>query len=157
MAHSNQVREFRLSDNGIELVDVYVGPGTVFTGAARLRQEAKERAQAMVEQQAVERRQRELEQERAALEAQIEALRAKLGTSGGADGRGSTGEGEGAGGPQRTKRSGRCSPGGLKGRTMPGKSQRNKPAAAKSTPSEQWNLRLYVAGQTSRAMQRLQT
>ena len=35
---------------------------------------------------------------------------------------------------------------------MPGKSQRNKPAAAKSTPSEQWNLRLYVAGQTSRAI-----
>lgn len=34
MAHSNQVREFRLTDDGIELLDVHVGPGGVRTGAA---------------------------------------------------------------------------------------------------------------------------
>ena len=35
-AHSNQVREFVLSDHGIELVDVYVGPAGVLTGSARI-------------------------------------------------------------------------------------------------------------------------
>ena len=42
-AHSNQVREFKLTSHGIELVDVYVGPGGVLSGSARLAQEAAER------------------------------------------------------------------------------------------------------------------
>ena len=42
-AHSNQVREFVLTDHGVELVDVYVGPAGVLTGSARLAQEAAER------------------------------------------------------------------------------------------------------------------
>ena len=65
MAHSNQMREFQLTDNGIKLMDVYVGPGEVLTGSARLVQEARDQAQAVVDQQAAERRQRELEQEQA--------------------------------------------------------------------------------------------
>lgn len=44
MAHSNQIREFHLTDIGIELADIYVGPQGVLTGSARLAQEAKERA-----------------------------------------------------------------------------------------------------------------
>ena len=46
MAHSNQIREVLLSDRGIELVDVYLGPGGVLTGSARAAQEAKEKAEA---------------------------------------------------------------------------------------------------------------
>ena len=42
-AHSNQVREFVLTDHGIELADVYVGPDRVLTGSARLSQESGER------------------------------------------------------------------------------------------------------------------
>ncbi len=42
-AHSNQVREFVLSEHGIELVDVYIGSSGVLTGSARLAQEAAER------------------------------------------------------------------------------------------------------------------
>ena len=42
-AHSNQVREFMLTDHGIELADVYVGPEGVLTGSARLSQEIGER------------------------------------------------------------------------------------------------------------------
>ena len=42
-AHSNQVREFLLTDRGIELGDVYVGPDRVLTGSARLSQESGER------------------------------------------------------------------------------------------------------------------
>ena len=44
MAHSNQIREFLLTDQGIELADVYVGPQGVLTGSARQAQEAKERS-----------------------------------------------------------------------------------------------------------------
>ena len=78
MAHSNQVREFLLSDQGIELVDVYTGRGAVYTGAARKIQEAADNAEAEVKRQATERRQRELTQERLELESQVQALRSRL-------------------------------------------------------------------------------
>ncbi|GAB4534489.1 MAG: circadian clock protein KaiC [Anaerolineae bacterium] len=76
MAHSNQIREFLLTPHGVELVDVYIGPGGVLTGSARLAQEAQENAARLARQQEIERRQRELERKRQALEAQIDALRA---------------------------------------------------------------------------------
>jgi circadian clock protein KaiC len=79
MAHSNQVREFILSDKGIQLLDVYVGPGQVLTGTARLMQEARDRAQVVMDQQTTEQRHRDLDHEQAALKAQIEALKVKLG------------------------------------------------------------------------------
>ena len=40
-AHSNQVREFLLTDDGPQLVDVYVGPEGVLTGSARIEQMAR--------------------------------------------------------------------------------------------------------------------
>jgi circadian clock protein KaiC len=78
MAHSNQLREFRLTDHGIELVEVYVGPGGVLTGAARAAQEAQEQVVAQREQQEFARQQRTVERRREALEAQIAALRAQF-------------------------------------------------------------------------------
>jgi circadian clock protein KaiC len=77
MAHSNQVREFVLSDRGIHLTDVYVGAGTVLTGSARLIQEAQDSAMIEAQQQEAARRQRELEQEKAQVQAQIDALQHK--------------------------------------------------------------------------------
>ena len=44
MKHSNQVREFLISDRGIELVDAYIGASGVLTGSARAAQEALEKA-----------------------------------------------------------------------------------------------------------------
>jgi circadian clock protein KaiC len=78
MAHSNQVREFLLSDNGVTLRDVYVGPEGVLTGSARMQQEAKETAAKVVRQQEIERRSRELASKRRRIEAQMEALKAEL-------------------------------------------------------------------------------
>lgn len=75
MAHSNQVREFVLSEKGIQVRDVYVGPEGVLTGSARMAQESRERADALVRRQSIERRQRELQQKQKAVEAQIAALR----------------------------------------------------------------------------------
>ncbi len=80
MAHSNQVREFVLSNRGIDLVDVYTGAGTVLAGSARANQEALERAEALAAQQAIEAKKREFERERAVLQAEIAALQVKLKT-----------------------------------------------------------------------------
>jgi circadian clock protein KaiC len=77
MAHSNQVREFVLSDTGIQLTDVYVGTGTVLTGSARLIQEARDTAMDEARRQETARRQRELEQEKAQVQSRIEALQHK--------------------------------------------------------------------------------
>lgn len=76
MEHSNQVREFCLTNDRIRLRDVYAGPGGVLTGSARLTQEAREQAEALLRGQEIERRQRDIERKRALLEAQITALRA---------------------------------------------------------------------------------
>jgi circadian clock protein KaiC len=75
MSHSNQIREFLLSDRGIELAEAYLGAEGVLTGSARLSQEARERAAALQRKQEVEAKQRELERKREALEARIAALR----------------------------------------------------------------------------------
>jgi circadian clock protein KaiC len=78
MAHSNQMREFVLSNKGIDLVDVYVGPGAVYTGAARLGQEARDKAEALMAKHAAEIRERELNVEHRSLQAQIVALQTRL-------------------------------------------------------------------------------
>jgi circadian clock protein KaiC len=78
MTHSNQIREFQLTSNGIRLLDTYQGPDGVLTGTARINQEAKERAAALVRQQEIERKKRELERKRHELEQQISALRAEF-------------------------------------------------------------------------------
>ena len=78
MAHSNQIREFLLTDHGVELKDVYAGPEGVLTGSLRLAQEAREQAAAVTRQQEIERRQRDLERKRQALEVQIATQRAQF-------------------------------------------------------------------------------
>jgi circadian clock protein KaiC len=78
MEHSNQVREYRLTDNGAVLQDVYVGSGGVLTGAGRVAQEAKEKAENLERNQEIERKQRDIERKKAVIEAQIEALRASF-------------------------------------------------------------------------------
>jgi circadian clock protein KaiC len=78
MAHSNQMREFLLTDEGIQLRDVYLGAGTVLTGSARLVQEAEDQASRLTEQQAAAQRERDLAQEQATLEAQAAALLARV-------------------------------------------------------------------------------
>ncbi len=76
MKHSNQIREFMVTSEGIRLEEVYVGPEGVLTGSMRAAQENRERAAALARLQETERKQRDLARRRAALEAQIAALRA---------------------------------------------------------------------------------
>jgi len=75
MAHSNQIREFLISDHGIDLVDAYIGPSGVLTGSARAAQEALEKAAVLASQQEAAQLKREVERKRAALKRQISGLR----------------------------------------------------------------------------------
>ena len=77
MAHSNQIREFVLSRTGVHLLPGILGAGTVYTGSARVAQEARERAEALREQQQSEDRRKEFSAKRN-LESQIAALRSEL-------------------------------------------------------------------------------
>jgi len=76
MAHSNQIREFLLTSQGIRLIEAYLGPEGVLTGSMRLSKEAQESASKVEREQEVKRRQRELERQRQLAEAQILAIRA---------------------------------------------------------------------------------
>jgi circadian clock protein KaiC len=78
MAHSNQIREFLLTDHGVELRDVYVGPSGVLTGSARLAQEAQEQAAQTLHDQEIGRRKLELERRRKVMDAQIAAMRTEF-------------------------------------------------------------------------------
>jgi circadian clock protein KaiC len=78
MNHSNQIREFILSPEGIKLVDVYLGPAGVLTGSARMALEAQERDASLQRANETELRLTRLEHRRKAMEAQIEALRAEF-------------------------------------------------------------------------------
>src|SRR5690606_1875581 len=60
MAHSNQVREFLITSQGLDLVPAYLGAEGVLTGSARLAQEAKEEAAALQRSQEIARKRREL-------------------------------------------------------------------------------------------------
>jgi circadian clock protein KaiC len=78
MNHSKQMREYRLTDNGIDMVDAYLGPDGVLTGSARAAQEAREREQELARRQSIERRRRELARRRAVTERQVAELAAAL-------------------------------------------------------------------------------
>jgi circadian clock protein KaiC len=74
MAHSNQLREFLLTDQGVELQNVYLGAEGVLTGSARQTREATEKAARLLRHQEVEAKQRERVLKREAQEARIIAL-----------------------------------------------------------------------------------
>ena len=77
-AHSDQVREFVLTDHGIELPDVYLGPTGVLTGSARLAQQAAERETAVRRDADLDRRRRELRRSISEREAHLVAVQDQL-------------------------------------------------------------------------------
>jgi circadian clock protein KaiC len=77
-AHSNQVREFVLTDHGIELVEVYVGAAGMLTGSARLAQEAVERDAEAQQADDLERHRRELRSTITEREAHLLAVQDQL-------------------------------------------------------------------------------
>ncbi|HXB00663.1 MAG TPA: circadian clock protein KaiC [Steroidobacteraceae bacterium] len=78
MNHSNQIREYQLTSQGVKLVDAYLGGSGVLTGSARIAQEMVDAASSLRRTQDNERKQRDIQRKRAALERQIAELRAEL-------------------------------------------------------------------------------
>src|SRR6202158_1608055 len=78
MEHSNQIREFVLTNDGLRMLDVYLGPEGVLTGSARVTQEGREKAVVTFRQQEQETRRRELERKRQIFEARMTMLRAEF-------------------------------------------------------------------------------
>ena len=76
MANSSEIREFILTDHGVELREVYIGARGVLTGSARMAQEALEKAEVLSGMQDIELKKRDIERKRKVLEAQIIALQA---------------------------------------------------------------------------------
>src|SRR5215211_2519604 len=75
MKHSNQVREFVITDEGLDLVDVYLGADGVLTGSAREAQQLNEVTGAVLRTHALGRKEIEIQRKRKVLEAKITSLR----------------------------------------------------------------------------------
>jgi circadian clock protein KaiC len=78
MEHSNQIREFLLTDDGLRLLDVYLGPDGVLTGSARISQEGREKAAGTTRRQQLASRGRQLERKRRIFESRMTMLRAEF-------------------------------------------------------------------------------
>ena len=76
--HSNQYREFLITDNGVNIMDVFSGEGGVLTGIARKEHEARERAAFLLKKQEIERKEVEYHTLRSKMDAIIAQHRAEL-------------------------------------------------------------------------------
>ena len=74
--HSKQVRELLLTDQGVDLADVYIGPAGVLVGSPRAAQQAQDEAAGLAVRQQLERMRAQLASRRRALRARVEALEA---------------------------------------------------------------------------------
>ena len=78
LSHSNQVREFIMSDEGINLVPPYLGESGALTGSARKNEEARYRRAEMRRRAELSKVQQQIQQKRRRAKAQMEALQAEL-------------------------------------------------------------------------------
>lgn len=78
MAHSNQIREFVLTEHGMELLPAYLGGTDILTGSARVAKENEDKLAELLHQQEIERRTLVLERKRKALQSQIAALEVEV-------------------------------------------------------------------------------
>ena len=78
MEHSQQIREFRLTDKGIRLIDVYLSPGGILTGSARAARQVQDEAEELVRGQKLAHLGRELERAQALFQAEMAALQARF-------------------------------------------------------------------------------
>jgi circadian clock protein KaiC len=78
MKHSNQVREFIITDKGIDLVEVYLGPDGVLTGSAREAQKLQEQTGQVLRNNAMSMKDREVLRKKKVLEAKIASLQSEF-------------------------------------------------------------------------------
>lgn len=78
MGHSNQVREFVITKQGIKLLDVELGPNGILTGTARKSHELNKTVSKLKLQDELDRKDREIARRRKVLQANIEALKGEF-------------------------------------------------------------------------------
>jgi circadian clock protein KaiC len=78
MKHSNQVREFVITDHGLDLIEVYLGPEGILTGSAREAQMLLEQTGHVLHTHAIGRKDREITRKRKVLEAKIDSLKTEF-------------------------------------------------------------------------------
>jgi circadian clock protein KaiC len=78
IAHSNQLREFLLTSQGIQLLNLYKGTEGVLFGSARIAQESREAAGRVIRDEEIERRQRDLDRKKRIMEYEIAMLKEKF-------------------------------------------------------------------------------
>jgi circadian clock protein KaiC len=78
MAHSNQIREFLISSQGIDLIEVYTGAEGILTGSARAAQEAREVAALLSREQDTARKVADVERRRSMMEHQVASIRGEF-------------------------------------------------------------------------------
>lgn len=78
MKNSNQVREFLISDEGIKIVDVTIGPVGVLTGSARESYRLEKATDEVLRKNVLSRKNREIANKKKILESKIEAMRSEF-------------------------------------------------------------------------------
>jgi circadian clock protein KaiC len=78
MKHSNQIREFVITDKGIDIVDVFLGPDGVLTGSAREAQKLQEQTGEVIRKNSVSLKDREIGRKRKILESKIAGLQSEF-------------------------------------------------------------------------------
>ena len=78
MKHSNQVREFVISDKGLDLMDVYLGPEGVMVGSAREAHRLQKETGEVLHGHALDRKNREIMRKRKILESKIASLQSEF-------------------------------------------------------------------------------
>jgi circadian clock protein KaiC len=78
MNHSNQIREFEITNHGMRLINAYLGSNGVLTGSARIAREAADSAEELRRTQENDRKRRDMARKRAAVQRQIAELQASL-------------------------------------------------------------------------------
>jgi circadian clock protein KaiC len=74
MKSSNQVREFVITDKGIEIVELVIGPDGVLVGSARKAYELERLKEELSKKHAIERKNKEIERKKIILDSQIKRL-----------------------------------------------------------------------------------
>jgi len=78
MKSSNQVREFVITDYGIKIVELVIGPEGVLIGSARNSYELEKAKEDVIKQHSVERKNREIERRKTILDNKIRSLTSKF-------------------------------------------------------------------------------
>jgi circadian clock protein KaiC len=78
MKHSNQVREFVITDNGVELIEVFLGGEGVLIGSAREAQKLQELTGEALRNHQFSQKDREVLRKRRVLEAKISSLQTEF-------------------------------------------------------------------------------